>query len=96
MNKQLKSWAWSIAIVLLYFYATRGVVKLLWNTSNVHMFEGRVKFIMYLLFFFSLVYIVGIYHLVGSHNVDPFYKVFIGFHVIYLITGSFYNSLSKE
>ena len=94
MNNNLKSWAWTIAIVLLYIYATAGIIKLLWNTQDDYKFEGRVKFISYLLFIFSAIYIIGIYHLVGSYYVGPFYKAFIVSHFVFLVLGSFYNSLS--
>ena len=48
MNKDLKTFMWSLAFILLYFYATAGIVKLFWNTKNEYMFSGRVKFLVYL------------------------------------------------
>jgi hypothetical protein len=96
MNKDLKSFLWSIAIVLLYIYATAGIIKLLWNTKDDYKFEGRVKFISYLLFIFSAIYVIGIYHVVGPYLVAPFYKVFIYSHLGYLMLGSFVNTIYKH
>ena len=96
MNKKLNSLAWSFAIVLLYFYATYGITRLLWNTKDWGLLEDRAKFLGYVLIVFSLVYIIAIYHIVGPYRVDWWYQVFILFHVIYLVVGSLVNLFSKR
>jgi hypothetical protein len=96
MNKDLKSFFSVIGIFLLYLYATVGIIKLLWNTKDGYMFEGRVKFISIMMIVFSFIYIISIYHIVGPYNVGEFYKVFIGFHFAYLFIGTFSNLLIRS
>ena len=87
MNKKLKSLLISAAIVFIYVFATLGIVRLFWNTNNIDKFEGRAILIGILLVIFSLVYIIGIYHIVGVRRVDNFYTGLLIFHVLYLIVG---------
>lgn len=87
MNSNLKSLFTSAGIVFFYIFATMGVVKLLWNTNNTEKFQGRVILLGLGSFVFSLLYIVGTYHIFGSRNVDMFYKVFIISQAIYCVTG---------
>jgi hypothetical protein len=87
MNKDIKSLLTSAGIVLFYVFATIGIVRLLWNTDNEYMFEGRVKFLILSSILFSLFYIIGIYHLVGPYHVDMFYKVLIYGQLLYIIVG---------
>ncbi len=54
MNKDLKSFMWILAFILLYFYATAGIVKLFWNTKNEYMFSEGVLPLVYLYVFFYL------------------------------------------
>ena len=93
MNKNLKSLAWSIAIVLFYFYAACGVVKLFWHSKNKYIIEKRAKFILYILMLFSLIYIISLYHVFGVYHVDNFYKGLIGLHMLFILTGTIYNLL---
>lgn len=87
MNSKLKSLLTSAAVVFIYLFATLGIVRLFWNTNDVDKFEGRAKFIGILLILFTIVYIIGIYHIVGVANVDNYYYGLIIFHVIYLVVG---------
>ena len=93
MNKQLKSLI--NALVFLYFFleATKGIVRLLWNTKEPKAFDARVKLLSYLTPLFSFIYIIAIYHLVGHSRVEPFYKVFIGLIFLYFFLGILYNEL---
>lgn len=87
MNKDIKSLLTSAGIVLFYVFATIGIVRLLWNTDNEYMFEGRVKFLILSSILFSLFYIIGIYHIVGPHHVDIFYQTFIYGQLLYVVVG---------
>lgn len=87
MNPKLKSLLTSAAIILIYFFATLGIVRLFWNTKDMDKFEGRAKFLILLLFIFSLVFIIGIYHIVGFEKVDNYYAGLIIFHAIYMVLG---------
>ena len=93
MNKELKSAAYTIIILLFYWWASKGIVKLFFNIDNKYKFESRVKFINYCLVLFSLIYIIGIYHIVGPFHTANFYKAFIIFNLIYLTLGNIFNSI---
>lgn len=88
MKINVKSILWSLTIVGLYIIATVGVIKLFWNTDDEYMFEGRVKFILYLSILLNLIYVIGIYHLVGPYKTDLFYETLIYGHLLYLALGS--------
>jgi hypothetical protein len=96
MKINVKSILWSLTIVGLYVIATIGIIKLFWNTEDEHMFEGRVKFIIYFSIFFHLIYIIGIYHLVGPYKTDLFYKTLIYGHLLYLALGSLSYIFKKQ
>ena len=96
MNKDLKSFMWSLAFILLYFYATAGIVKLFWNTKNEYMFSGRVKFLVYLHILVTLIAIILPYHLFGPQNIDGIYRVIVVYHFIYLMVGVGMKALFKD
>jgi hypothetical protein len=93
MNKQIKSAAYTLMFLLIYYWASKGIVKLLANTTNQRIFDARVQLINYSIVIFSLFYIVGIYHIVGPYHTESFYKYFIIFNFIYLAVGNLFNSL---
>jgi hypothetical protein len=96
LEKTIKSLFTSLGIILLYFYATVGVVKLFGNTKNDYRFEGRVKFLLLFSALCSIIYIIGIYHLVGVYKVDYYYQVFLIYHVFYILIGFISNMLIKR
>lgn len=87
MNSNIKSLLTSAGIVFFYVFATVGIVKLFWNTDSIEKFQGRVVLLGLSSFIFSLLYIIGTYHIFGSRNVDVFYKVLIISQALYCITG---------
>lgn len=95
-SKDLKSILTSLSIVLLYFYATAGIVKLIWNTDDEYMFDGRIKFIFLLQILFFFIYIFGMYYLVGVHRIDGFYLAYAIFQIAYIVIGTFSNLLIKN
>jgi hypothetical protein len=96
MNRELKSLAYTLGILLIYYWASKGMVKLLMNVKNQNMFDARVRLLNYSLVLSSLVFIIGIYHIVGPYHTEAFYKMFIIAHFIYLVLGNFVNSLIKN
>lgn len=96
LEKNIKSLFTSLGIILLYIYATAGVVKLFGNTKNDSQFEGRVKFLLLISILFSFIYIIGIYHLVGVYKVDYYYQVFLIYQVVYVLVGITSNILIKR
>jgi hypothetical protein len=86
---------WSLAFILLYFYATAGIVKLFWNTKNEYMFSGRVKFLVYLHVLVTLIAIILPYHLLGPSTTDTIYKIIISYHILYIVLGLITKTLIK-
>ena len=95
MKKELKSILWTIAILLIINYATRGIVKLFWNRNNRGLFSAKVQFINYCIGIFSVIYIFGIYHIVGPYHTQIFYKIYVILFLIYIGIGLFLNELLK-
>lgn len=96
MNKNLRSLLQSLFIILIFYYATAGIVKLLWNTTNDYIFEARVKFIVLLFITISIFYVIGIYHIVGISRVDYFYYAYIFIVMAYLVIGVVANLFIKN
>ena len=94
MEKYLKSVIISLSIILLYFYATEGMVRLF--DSDVSKRNGRISTAMTLLFIISFILIIASYHIVGPRNVNGLYMSIIVFHFAYLILGSGVNFLIKH
>jgi len=93
MNKEIKSIAYTFIFLLIYLWATKGIVKLLFNTDDEYKFDGRVRFINYSLTLFTIFYIIGIYHIVGPYHTAGFYKAFVILNFVYLALGNLVNSL---
>ena len=83
----LVSMAWSFIFIYLFYLATVSWVKLLWNHEDSDVFLARIKLLMGVTFFGSLVYIIGTYHLVGHRQVDPFFNLYICVSLTYLGVG---------
>ena len=96
MDKDFKSLLTSLGLILLYRYATAGIIKLIWNTDDDFKFKARVDFISLLSVLFSIIYIFGIYYVVGIYRVDAFYKVFIIGQFIYVGLGVTLNLLIER
>jgi hypothetical protein len=96
MNKELRSIGYTLIILLVYYWASKGIIKLLANTTNQRMFDARVRLINYSIVIFSGVFIIGIYHIVGPYHTKAFYKTFVMLHFAYLFVGNFINSLIKN
>jgi len=93
MNKEIKSIAYTFIFLLIYFWASKGIVKLFFNTNDKRKFDNQVKFLNYCFVLFSLVYLIGIYHIVGPFHTAGFYKAFVIFNFVYLALGNLVNSL---
>lgn len=95
-SKDLKSILTSLSIVLLYFYATAGIVKLIMNTDDDYKFDGRIKFIFLLQILFFFIYVIGMYYIVGPRHIEGFYLAYAIFQIAYVVIGVFSNSLIKR
>ena len=87
MNREAKSLLNSMIIILLYYFALVGLVRLFWNTSNEYQFEGRVKFLGLLLILLTVLGVILPYHIFPMHTVDAIYYFIILSHLSILFVG---------
>jgi len=87
MKREAKSIVNSLIIIFLYYFALVGITRLFWNTTNQYQFEGRVKFLGYLLVILTILFVFVPYHLFSSGVVDIIYKGLIISHLFILFLG---------
>lgn len=87
MNREAKSLINSLIVILFYYFALVGIVKLFWNTQSENQFDGRVKFLGLLLILLTIVGVIVPYHLFSIGVVDIIYQVIIAGHLLLLIVG---------
>ncbi|MBM3418022.1 MAG: hypothetical protein FJY17_03750 [Bacteroidetes bacterium] len=87
MKGEAKSIVNSLIIIFLYYFALVGIIRLFWNTTNQYQFEGRVKFLGYLLVILTVLFVFVPYHLFSSGVVDIIYKGLIISHLFILFLG---------
>jgi hypothetical protein len=95
MNKETKSLINSLLVILLYYYALQGLVKLFWFTNDQGMFKGRVHFLGLLLILGTLFGVIVPYHVFSIHFVDLLYYGIIIFHLLVLLVGGIYQLLKS-
>jgi len=87
MDRKVKSLLNSLIIILLYYFALVGIIKLFWNTHSEYQLEGRVKFLGLLLILVTIVGVIVPYHLFSMGMVDLIYQIIIAAHLLLLIVG---------
>jgi hypothetical protein len=93
MNKETKSLINSLLVILLYYYALQGLVKLFWFTNDQDIFKARVHFLGLLLILVTLICVIVPYHVFPMFVTNVVYHVLIFFHLFILLIGCFYNVL---
>jgi hypothetical protein len=93
MNKETKSLINSLLVILLYYYALQGLVRLFWFTNDQDMFKGRVHFLGILLILVTLIGVIVPYHVFPMSVTNVVYHVIIFFHLFILLIGCFNNVL---
>jgi hypothetical protein len=98
MEKTLRSYLNTLIVLFIFYFATRGIVKLFWNNKDIKVIRARTQFLFGVLFIGSLFYIIGIYHIVGGKYslVSFFYKIYIIIAFIYIVVGLLYDILSNS
>ena len=86
-DKLIKSLFASITIILLYFFATIGIVKLFWNTEDHYMLEGRVKFLFLMIFVVTAILIFLPYPFLSHGGVEILYYAIFIIHALYILVG---------
>jgi hypothetical protein len=98
MEKTIRSYLNTLIVLFIFYFATRGIVKLFWNHKDLNVIRARTQLLFGVLFIGSLVYIIGIYHLVGGKYsiVNFFYKIYIIIAFIYIVVGILYDIVSSS
>jgi hypothetical protein len=96
MEKLIRSYLNSLIVILIFYFATRGIVKLLWNHQNREVVKARTFMLFVSLFIGSFFYIVITYHLVDGKTVmvQFFYKIYLFLAFLYIVVGLLYDIIS--
>ncbi len=98
MEKTIRSYLNTLIVLFIFYFATRGIVKLFWNHKDTKVVKARTQLIFGILFIGSFFYIIVIYHIVGGKNslVSFFYKIYIIVAFIYIVVGLLYDIVSNS
>jgi peptidoglycan/LPS O-acetylase OafA/YrhL len=98
MEKNIRSYLNSLIIIFIFYFATRGIVKLLWNHNNREVVKARTFILFASLFIGSFLYIVITYHLVDGKTemVHFFYKIYLILAFLYIVVGLIYDIVSTS
>ena len=96
MEKTIRSYLNSLIVIFIFYFATRGIVKLLWNHHDIEVIKARTLILFVSLFIGSFFYIVITYHLVDGKTVMVhfFYKVYLFLAFLYIVVGLIYDIIS--
>jgi hypothetical protein len=98
MEKTIRSYLNSLIIIFIFYFATRGIVKLLWNHKDREVVKARTFILFVSLFIGSFFYIVITYHLVDGKTemVRFFYKIYLSLAFLYIVVGLIYDIVSTS
>lgn len=96
MEKSIRSYLNSLIVMFIFYFATRGIVKLLWNHQDKGVVKARTFILFVCLFIGSFFYIVITYHLVDGKTVMVkfFYKIYLFLAFLYIVVGLLYDIIS--
>lgn len=98
MEKTIRSYLNSLIVIFIFYFATRGIVKLLWNHQDKEVVKARTFIVFASLFIGSFFYIVITYHLVDGKTemVRLFYKIYLFLAFLYIVVGLIYDIISSS
>jgi|688.fasta_scaffold10454_6 hypothetical protein len=98
MEKTIRSYLNSLIIIFIFYFATRGIVKLLWNHNDGEVVKARTFILFACLFIGSFFYIIITYHLVDGKTemVQFFYKIYLSLAFLYIVVGLIYDIISSH
>jgi uncharacterized membrane protein YozB (DUF420 family) len=98
MEKTIRSYLNSLIIIFIFYFATRGIVKLIWNHNDREVVKARTFILFASLFIGSFFYIVITYHLVDGKTemVRFFYKIYLSLAFLYIVVGLIYDIVSTS
>ena len=86
-DKLIKSLFASFTIILLYLFATIGIIKLFWNSDDYSVLDGRLKFLFVMIFVVTAFLIFVPYHFLSHEGVEILYYAIFIIHALYLLVG---------
>jgi hypothetical protein len=97
MEKSIRSYLNSLIVIFIFYFATRGIVKLFWNHNNREVVKARTFILFTCLFIGSFFYIFITYHLVNGKTemVRFFYKIYLFLAFLYIVLGLIYDIISN-
>ena len=98
MEKTIRSYLNSLIVIFIFYFATRGIVKLLWNHNDRDVVKARTFILFACLFIGSFFYIIITYHLVDGKTamVQFFYKIYLSLAFLYIVVGLIYDIISSH
>jgi hypothetical protein len=98
MEKSIRSYLNSLIVIFIFYFATRGIVKLLWNHKDREVVKARTFIVFASLFIGSFFYIIITYHLVDGKTVMVhfFYKIYLFLAFLYIVVGLIYDIVSSS
>ena len=98
MEKTIRSYLNSLLIIFIFYFATRGIVKLFWNHNDNEVVKARTFILFTILFFGSFFYIVITYYIVGGKTVmvQFFYKIYLILAFLFVVVGLIYDIISSS
>jgi len=98
MEKSIRSYLNSLIVIFIFYFATRGIVKLLWNHQDKEVVKARTFIVFASLFIGSFFYIIITYHLVDGKTemVRFFYKIYLLLAFLYIVVGLIYDIISSS
>lgn len=98
MEKSIRSYLNSLIVIFIFYFATRGIVKLLWNHKDREVIKARTFILFACLFIGSFFYIIITYHLVDGKTVMVhfFYKIYLFLAFLYIVVGLIYDIVSSS
>lgn len=98
MEKTIRSYLNSLIVIFIFYFATRGIVKLLWNHKDREIVKARTFILFTCLFIGSFFYIVITYYLVDGKTimVHFFYKIYLMLAFLYIVVGLIYDIVSSS
>jgi hypothetical protein len=98
MEKNIRSYLNSLIVIFIFYFATRGIVKLFWNHNNREVVKARTFILFTCLFIGSFFYIIITYHLVDGKTVmvQFFYKIYLFLAFLYIVVGLIYDIISSS
>lgn len=93
MNKNIKSYIYSLFFLYIIYLCLKGLVKLFWRPKNRDELFNKTKFVFILFFLFSFFFIIITHFLFNYEQVNNIYKIYIYTILILFVIGILNNEI---